>query len=207
MNAAPIRIVVIDDHEVLRAGLRVVFPQNEIAVVADTGLGADAPEIVREHKPDVVVVDVNLTDMDGVDLIKQLAAERVKVVVYSGFHSDRLLARALGAGAAGYVLKDGPLEELSLGIVAVANRKTWIGTSVRERMAGEPPRLRLPLLSRREREILDLISQGRSTDEVADDLSLSAHTVRTHVKNAMRKLEATTRAHAVAIAMRELSIQ
>ena len=125
----------------------------------------------------------------------------------SGFHDERLLARAMNAGSLGYVLKDNTADELVAGIKAAHDARTWISPALRGYVSIDETAAKFALLSRRERQILDLLSHGQSTDEVSVQLSLSPHTVRTHVKNAMKKLDASTRAHAVAIALRELSIR
>ncbi|MFY9488933.1 MAG: response regulator transcription factor [Solirubrobacterales bacterium] len=205
--SAETTVVVVDDHEVLRAGLRYVLEPHNIKVVGDTAELDEAKELVASRRPDVVVVDVRLADKDGVELIKDLSRKRTRVIAYSGYRDDRLLARAIDAGAMGFVVKDGSAAELVESIITVSQGRRWLSRPMSDQEVGEAIQVKLPMLSRREREILGLLSKGRSTEDVAEELSLSAHTVRTHVKNAMRKLEASTRAHAVAIALRELSIR
>jgi DNA-binding NarL/FixJ family response regulator len=205
--SAETTVVVVDDHEVLRAGLRYVLEPHNIRIVGDTDQFDEAKEMIAAEHPDVVVVDVRLAEHDGVELIKDLSRKRLRVIAYSGYSDDRLLARAIDAGALGFVVKDGSTDELVDGIRAVAAGRRWLPHPMSDAEINDALQLKLPMLSRREREILGLLSQGRSTEDVAQELSLSAHTVRTHVKNAMRKLDASTRAHAVAIALRELSIR
>jgi DNA-binding NarL/FixJ family response regulator len=205
--SAETTVVVVDDHEVLRTGLRYVLEPHNIRIVGDTDQFDEAKEMIAAEQPDVVVVDVRLAEQDGVELIKDLSRKRLRVIAYSGYSDDRLLARAIDAGALGFVVKDGTTENLVDGIRAVAAGRRWLPHPMSDAEINDALQLKLPMLSRREREILGLLSQGRSTEDVALELSLSAHTVRTHVKNAMRKLDASTRAHAVAIALRELSIR
>lgn len=205
--SAETTVVVVDDHTVLRSGLRYVLQPHNIRVVGDTGTLEEAKELVASEKPDVVVVDVRLAEQDGVELIKELARKRSRVIAYSAYSDSRLLARAIDAGALGFVVKDGSAEELAESIRTVSKGQRWLPRPLSDEEIDDAIQTKLPMLSRREREILGLLSRGLSTDEVAADLKLSAHTVRTHVKNAMRKLEASTRAHAVAIALRELSIR
>ena len=207
MTGDVIDVVIVEDHDVLRAGLRYVLEPHGIRVVGDTGRGLEAQALVRELQPSVVVMDVSLPDIDGIDLIKNLCSRGTKVTVYSGFHDERLLARAMNAGSLGYVLKDNTADELVAGIKAAHDARTWISPALRGYVSIDETAAKFALLSRRERQILDLLSHGQSTDEVSVQLSLSPHTVRTHVKNAMKKLDASTRAHAVAIALRELSIR
>ncbi|HEV7917945.1 MAG TPA: response regulator transcription factor [Solirubrobacterales bacterium] len=204
--SAETTVVVVDDHEVLRTGLRYVLEPHNIRIVGDTGEFDEAKQMVAAERPDVVIVDMRLGTQDGVELIKDLTRKRSRVIAYSGYRDERLLARAMEAGAMGYVVKDGSSAELVEGIHAVAQGRRWLPRPMSEEELTDAIQTKLPMLSRREREILSLLSKGRSTEDVADELALSAHTVRTHVKNAMRKLEASTRAHAVAIALRELSI-
>lgn len=205
--SAETTVVVVDDHEVLRTGLRYVLEPHNIRIVGDTDTLDEAKTLVATRRPDVVVVDVRLADQDGVELIKELSRKRVRVIAYSAYSDDRLLARTLDAGAMGFVVKGGTSEDLIESIHTVSEGRRWLPRPLSEEEIDDAIKLKLPMLSRREREILELVSKGMSTDDVAEELGLSAHTVRTHVKNAMRKLEATTRAHAVAIALRELSIR
>ncbi|MFY9264489.1 MAG: response regulator transcription factor [Solirubrobacterales bacterium] len=205
--SAETTIVVVDDHEVLRTGLRYVLEPHNIRIVGDTGELDEAKELVASRRPDVVVVDIRLAEHDGVELIKDLSRKRSRVIAYSGYSDDRLLARAIDAGAMGFVVKEGSADDLVESIRAVSKGRHWLPRPIGDDELNEAIQMKLPMLSRREREILGLLSKGRSTEDVAEELALSAHTVRTHVKNAMRKLEASTRAHAVAIALRELSIR
>lgn len=206
MNAET-TVVVVDDHEVLRTGLRYVLEPHNIRIVGETGSQEEAKSLVASHRPDVVVVDVRLAEQDGVALIKDLAYQRSRVVAYSGYHDDRLLARTIDAGALGFVIKGGSTDDLIEGIRAVSQGRHWLPRPLSEQEIGDAILTKLPMLSRREREILEFVSKGLTTEAVAQHLGLSAHTIRTHVKNAMRKLEATSRAHAVAIALRDLSIR
>lgn len=205
--SAETTVVVVDDHEALRTGLRYVLEPHNIRIVGSTGSLEEAKVLVASHRPDVVIVDVRLAEQDGVELIKDLARKRSRVVAYSGYDDDRLLARTIDAGALGFVIKGGSTEDLIEGIRAVSQGRRWLPRPLTEKEIDEAIRIKLPMLSRREREILELVSKGLTTDAVAEHLGLSAHTIRTHVKNAMRKLEATSRAHAVAIALRDLSIR
>lgn len=202
-----ISVVLIDDQEVLRAGIKLFLQPAGLIVVGESSQGENAREMVKQTRPDVVVVDASLPDVRGVDLVKQLSTLRAPVIVYSGTADTRLVYMAIGAGAKGFALKDDPPETLIDAIRAAAAGDTWLAPRARDEFVDGPAAMaRMHFLSPREREILGLISRGYSTDNIADHLTLSSHTVRTHVKNAMRKLDATTRAHAIAIAMRDLSI-
>lgn len=206
-ESVALRVAIIDDHEVLRAGLKITLEPKGIVVVGEAECGADAQALIQQTKPDVAIVDMHLPDVDGCDLVKQINHMHTAVVVYSAYDDERLLYRAMTCGASAYVLKHDDPEHLATAIKAVSQGRTWLSPSLREGFIGSSMNGRIPLLSPREREILGGLSRGLSTEQVATDLTLSAHTVRTHVKNAMRKLDASTRAHAVAIAMRDLSIR
>ncbi len=205
--SAETRVVVIDDHEALRTGLRFVLEPHNIQVVGAVKAGDDVKDLIADARPDVAVVDVRPEEHDGIDLIRDLSRRRVKVIAYSDYRDDRLIARAINAGAQGFLIKDDNTDALIEGIRSVAQGSRWLPEPKSDGEIDDLINFDRPTLSRREREILGLLSEGFSTDEVAEKLSLSAHTVRTHVKNAMRKLEASTRAHAVAIALRDLSIR
>lgn len=201
------RVVVIDDHAVLRSGLPYVLEPHNIAVVADHRAGEDVYDVIAAERPDVVVVDLQPERVDAFDLIDRIVHEKNRVMAWSDYHDDRLAVRALSAGALGFAVKNNNLDDFIEGILAVAGGRRWLPMPLSEYEIDELIASERPQLSRRECEILRLLSDGRSTDDVAEELSLSAHTVRTHVKNAMRKLDASTRAHAVAIALRDLSIR
>jgi DNA-binding NarL/FixJ family response regulator len=205
--SAETRVVVVDDHAVLRSGLRYVLEPHNIQVVADTKANAGVRELIAAERPDVVVVDLRPEELDAMDLIRDLSRKRVNVIAWGEYHDDRLVARVLSAGALGFAIKDDDTDALIEGIRTVAGGRRWLPEPMSDAQIDDMIASDQPQLSRREREILGLLSDGFSTDEVAEKLSLSAHTVRTHVKNAMRKLDASTRAHAVAIALRDLSIR
>jgi DNA-binding NarL/FixJ family response regulator len=205
--SAETRVVVIDDHAVLRSGLQYVLEPHNIQVVGDSRGVEDAKELIAAARPDVVVVDLRPEELDAIDLIRELSRKRFNVIAYADYRDDRLIARALNAGALGFAVKDDDTDALITGIRTVAGGRRWLPEPLSDTEIDDLITTEQPQLSRREREILGLLSDGFSTDEVAEKLSLSAHTVRTHVKNAMRKLDASTRAHAVAIALRDLSIR
>lgn len=205
--SAETRVVVVDDHAALRTGLRHVLEPHNIVIVADTKGEESARDLIAEERPDVVVVDLRPEELDAIELIRDLSRKRNNVIAWGEYHDDRLVARALSAGALGFVIKNDNTDALIEGIRTVAGGRRWLPVAMTDSEIDAMITSEQPQLSRREREILGMLSDGYSTDEVAEKLSLSAHTVRTHVKNAMRKLDASTRAHAVAIALRELSIR
>ncbi|MBJ7347265.1 MAG: response regulator transcription factor [Thermoleophilaceae bacterium] len=198
-------VVVVDDHKVLRTGMRQVLEGHSLQVIGEAGTTAAATQMIKELAPDVVLLDVGLPD-DSVELVREVSTPKTRVIAYGCFEDDRLMARMLRAGAQGFLGGGCSPEELVTGIGVVMSGEVWT-PSVDDGSRALPKIARSSMLSRRESQILGLLSRGLTTDDVAAELSLSPHTVRTHVKNAMRKLEATTRAHAIAIAMREHSIR
>lgn len=205
--SAETRVVIVDDHAVLRTGVKYVLQPHNIVVVADARADDDVHDLVASERPDVVVVNLRAEDADTIDLIRDLSRRRNNVIAWGEYHDERLIARAMTAGALGFAIKDENTDGLIEGIRTVAGGRRWLPVPMTNDEIDNMIISEQPQLSRRERQILGMLSTGSSTEEVANQLSLSAHTVRTHVKNAMRKLDATTRAHAVAIALRELSIR
>lgn len=205
--SAETRVVIVDDHAVLRTGVKYVLEPHNIVVVADTRADGTVRELVASERPDVVVVDLRAEDADAIDLIRDLSRKRNNVIAWGEYHDERLIARAMTAGALGFAVKDENTDGLIEGIRTVAGGRRWLPVPMTDQEINAMIISEQPQLSKREREILGMLSDGFSTEEVAEKLTLSAHTVRTHVKNAMRKLDASTRAHAVAIALRELSIR
>jgi len=192
-EVVPLRLVLIEDHQALREGLELLLGREGCDVVGTAGTAVAGRQLVEELEPDVALIDIRLGDDDGIDLTRGLLAgdaER-RIVLYTGSSDEELLFSGLDSGARGYALKDGSPRELVEALGLVADGGTYVD-----------PRLR-PALSNREREILDLLAQGLTGERVAEKLFLSAETVKTHIRNAMTKLEAHTRVHAIAIALRE----
>lgn len=205
--SAETRIVVIDELAVLRDGLQQVLEPYDINVVGSSTPDNGAVELVQTQQPDVVVVNVGPDKNDPIELIRELSRKRQNVIAWAQNDNERLVVRALAAGARGVAVKDNDTEAFVEGLRTVAGGRRWLPTEASDEEIDDLLTNGQPQLSRRESEILGLLADGYSTDGVAEHLSLSAHTVRTHVKNAMRKLGASTRAHAIAIAMRELAIR
>ena len=183
----PLSLVLIEDHQALREGLELLLSREGLDVVGTAGSASEGRALVERHSPDVALVDIRLGDESGIDLTRELldADPERRVVLYTGSSDVELLISGLDSGARGYALKEGTPSEL---------------TAAREQ-------LRAPSLSKREREIMDLLAQGLTGEQVAEKLVLSSETVKTHIRNAMAKLEASTRVHAIAIALREGYIQ
>jgi DNA-binding NarL/FixJ family response regulator len=199
-NGSP-TLVLIDDHAALREGLEVLLERRGFRVLATANTAAAGEAAIAEHDPDVAVVDLDLPDERGNALIRRLAARGggLKLLVYTGISDSSALAEALDCGADGFVAKPGDLSVLIDGLRAVARGDRYRDPAlVRLSRAGsEQPRV----LSRREAEILELLAAGLTGEQVAERLVLSPETIRTHVRNAMGKLDARTRTEAVVKAL------
>ena len=207
----PIRVVIADDQALVRAGIRsLLSADHTIDVVGEAGNGIEAVQLARELSPDLILMDINMPGLNGFEATARLCEELpgTKVIVISQ-HDDEVTARrAVKAGAKGYVLKAGPVEELFAAIRAVCRGQSYfvspIGDYLATWAAGGPaaPDL-LARLSLRQREVLQLIAEGRSTKEIAYLLKLSGSTVDTHRTELMRRLDLHDVASLVRFAIRE----
>ncbi len=203
----PLRLVLIEDHQALREGLELLLGREGCVVVGTAGTAAEGQQLVEELAPDVALVDIRLGEGedDGIDLTRRLltADPDRRIVLYTGSSDEELLFDGLDSGARGYALKDGSPRELVEALALVAEGGSYVDPRLRPALLSRRSTERLKSLSNREREILDLLAQGLTGEQVAEKLVLSAETVKTHIRNAMSKLEAHTRVHAIAIALRE----
>jgi DNA-binding NarL/FixJ family response regulator len=204
-----LRLALIEDHPALRQGLELLLGREGCVVVATAGDYGDGLAIVRAHEPDVTVVDITLGEESGIELTRELVAEdaRRRVVLYTGSSDVEVLLDGLDSGALGYALKEGAPSELMEAIHVVAGGGTYVDPRLRPALLSARATQRTPALSSREREIMQLLAEGHTGDEVADQLFLSNQTVKTHIRNAVTKLEARNRVHAIAIALRDGLIQ
>jgi DNA-binding NarL/FixJ family response regulator len=202
-----ITCLIVDDHEVVREGLRLSLSRApHIRVVGEASNGLTAIDMAERRRPDVVVMDVRMPEMDGLEATRVLS-ERLPdtaVVVFTAFSERSLLARGLDAGAKGYVLKEAPHETLVRAIEKAAVGEGYVDRALMPSFLST--RDRDELLTGREREILQLLADGMSNTDVAERLVISPETVKSHVRHILGKLEADTRTHAVAIALRESMI-
>jgi DNA-binding NarL/FixJ family response regulator len=192
-----VRIVLVDDHRLVRAGIRALLHQVEgMEVVGEADDGREGVEVVDRMRPDVVLMDISMKGLNGIDATAQLRRRNsdVKVVMLSMHAAEEQVARSLHAGANGYVVKDGAVEELESAIDAVLRGDTYLSPVVSRsvvdrlmRTAGGTPSP-LSLLTPRQKEILQLIAEGRSTKEIAHLLSLSIKTVETHRAQLMQRV-------------------
>jgi DNA-binding NarL/FixJ family response regulator len=201
----PLSLVLIEDHQALREGLELLLSREGLEVVGTAGSAGEGRELVERHSPDVALVDIRLGEDSGIDLTRDLldADPERRVVLYTGSSDVELLISGLDSGARGYALKEGSPVELVDALMAVAEGGTYVDPRLRPALLSRRSTEQLPTLSNREREVLDLLAQGLTGEGVAERLVLSSETVKTHIRNAMTKLEANTRVHAIAIALRE----
>lgn len=212
---ATLQVVIVSSQAAVREGLPLLLRAQSIEVLGAASSGASGEALVARHEPDVALVALELPDLDGVTLLRRLVQRgtRSAMVLYAPREYGAHVALALHAGAAGVIGKHRTIAELAEALRAVAGGGMWFddrGDAVPAAAAPASPvptgERRTAALSSAELRVLALVADGRSTEEAADALSLSPHTVRTHLRNVMRKLRASSRAHAVAIAMREAAI-
>jgi DNA-binding NarL/FixJ family response regulator len=195
-----IRILLVDDHMVLRMGLvTATADQPDMEVVADVETGQDAIEAYRNHRPDVVVLDLRMQGMSGIETIRALGAEfrSVRIVIFSNYARGEEVYQALKAGASGFVVKEMKLERLLEAIRKVHAGEQYIPPEIAMRV-GE--RL-LAQLSPRELEVLKLVAKGRSNKEIGAELHVVEGTVKIHVTNILSKLGVSDRTQAIVIAV------
>ena len=207
-----IRIVLADDHELFLAGIRTVLEQEaDMEVVAEAKDGRAAIEAALEHVPDVVVMDVNMPLLNGIEATRQVLAKLpdIKVLCLSMHHERRLVLAVLDAGAAAYVVKESALNELIEAIRNVVAGRTYLspaiaGTVIEAYKAARPKESApFDVLTDREREVLQLISEGHTTKQIAGQLHVSGKTVSTHREHIMRKLNLHSVAEITKYAIRE----
>jgi DNA-binding NarL/FixJ family response regulator len=197
------KVAIVDDHEALREGLERLLEDRGFQVVGSAGNAAAAELLVAETQPDIALVDIRLPDESGIELTRRLLAARPRlgVVLYTGDADAELLFGGLDSGARGYALKAGSMSELVAAIERVASGGTYVDPRLDRILLSERSTARVPQLSPREREITHLMAEGRTAEVIAAQLGVSVETVRTHVRNVIRKLQARNRVHAIAIAL------
>jgi DNA-binding NarL/FixJ family response regulator len=202
-----ITCLIVDDHEVVREGLRLSLSRaSHIRVVGEASDGASAIELVKRRKPDVVIMDVRMPGMDGLEATKEIIkiVPNAAILIFTAFSERSLLARGLDSGAKGYILKEAPHETLLRAIERLAAGEGYVDPALMPAfLSGKD---QTDMLTAREREILQLLADGMSNADVAAKLFISQETVKSHVRHILAKLEADTRTHAVAIALREAII-
>ncbi|MDA0632217.1 response regulator transcription factor [Nonomuraea sp. MCN248] len=204
MAERPIRLLIADDHPIVRDGIRGMFAGDPgFEVLAEAGDGAQAVELARALEPDVILMDLRMPGMDGVAAIRRLAelGLRAHVLVLTTYDTDKDVLPAIEAGATGYLLKDTQRDDLVRAVRTAARGESVLSPSVATRLVGQ---VRTPAdpLSAREIEVLELIAQGATNREVASRLFISEATVKSHLLHVYTKLGVNDRAAAVAVAFR-----
>lgn len=194
-----ITVILVEDHAIFRTGLKVILADEpSIRIVAETGRGGESLELARQHRPDVVIMDISLPDLDGIEAVRRILGElpETRVLMLSMHNEPEIVCAALSAGALGYLLKDCASDELLEGIRTVMRGELFIsrhiaGAVVRNLMglAGDPAgQAAVPSLSPRETQVLKMLAQGSNNKEIAWHLGISVKTVETHRAQLSRKL-------------------
>jgi DNA-binding NarL/FixJ family response regulator len=199
-----IRVLVVDDHPVVREGLMAVLEDTkDVQVVGEAGSAEEALSSVERTRPDVVLLDLELPGMNGVDAIPRFSAATAhpRVIVLTAYDTEERVLASLKAGAAGYVLKGVPASEIAQAIRAVAGGESYLTPRVAARVVAQvnAPK-RSSALSARERQVLRLVARGRSNKQIAKELVITERTVKFHMTSIFNKLGADNRAQAIAIA-------
>ncbi len=199
-----VRIVIADDHPVVRTGMQgILVSQPDFEVVGEASTGGEAVDLVRALRPDVVLMDLRMPEMDGVEAISRIVAEQpgAHVLVLTTYDSDADIVRAVVAGATGYLLKDTPREELCRAIRAAARGESVLAPVVAARLMGRAREPEREALSGREVEVLKLVAGGTSNKEIGEKLHISEATVKSHLSHIFGKLGVDDRTAAVTAAL------
>jgi DNA-binding NarL/FixJ family response regulator len=200
-----ITCVVADDHPAVLEAVAEFLVQAGIEVVARGRDGDEALERIEQRKPAVALIDVRMPKLGGIELARraQRSAPDTAILLYTGYGDRALLTEALDAGVRGFVLKEAPMDDLLRAVQTVAAGSTYVDPVLAGTLAASSVGNKLPQLTQRERDVLRLLADGLSNEEIGKRLFISAETVRTHVRKAMDKLDADTRTQAVARALRD----
>ena len=194
----PIRLLMADDHTLVRAGMRTLLQTlPDVEVVAEASDGREALKLIEQHRPDVVLMDISMPQLNGLEATARVAKEfpQTRVIILSMHASEEYVLQALKAGAVGYLLKESDIAELELAIKSVARGESYLSPAVSKHVISDYVRrtgsetTSLELLTPRQREVLQLIAEGRSTKEIARILNVSVKTVETHRMQLMERLD------------------
>jgi DNA-binding NarL/FixJ family response regulator len=200
----PIRLVLVDDHPVVREGLRgMLEAEPDLSVVGEAGSGDEAVVVARTAQPDVILMDLRMRGMDGAAATERIRAESpaIKIIVLTTYETDADILRAVEAGASGYLLKDASRAELAGAVRAAVRGETVLAPSVAGRLVHQVRNPTQPGLSGREVEVLGLVAKGRTNAEIGRALHISEATVKTHLLRIFSKLDVSDRTAAVTTAM------
>jgi two-component system, NarL family, response regulator len=206
-TARSIRVLVVDDHPIVRQGLvSILEDEPDMEIVGQASDGNEAIAQFRLHQPDVVLLDLRMPQLGGVEVITAVRAEApdANIIMLTIYDTDEAIYQGLRAGARAYLLKDTPCEEILEVIRAVYEGRRYISTMVGEKLAA---RMDKPILSDRERQVIDQMAKGKNNREIGAELNITEHTVRFHVNNVLSKLGANDRAHAIVLALRQGIVQ
>jgi DNA-binding NarL/FixJ family response regulator len=198
------RVLLVDDHPVVREGLRgMINAEDDLVVVGEAGSGAEAVALAESLRPDVILMDLRMSDVDGVTATERIlaASPSIRIVVVTTYESDAHILRAVEAGAAGYLLKDASRVELADAVRDAARGKTVLAPSVADRLVRFVRQPASVSLSSREVEVLGLVAKGTTNAEIGRALHITEATVKTHLLRAFNKLDVSDRTAAVTTAM------
>ncbi len=210
----PVRVAIVDDHGIVRQGLRALLTRPGIEVVAEADSGVGAVELARVYQPDVILLDIRMKDVDGLQALPQIkaASPRTSVIMLTTYANPGYLARAISGGASGYLSKETDPDQIVRAVLAAAAGDELIdralltaalATAVDQSMPSpEPTELEIEPLSDRERDVLRLIVQGFANNSIAETLNISLPTVKTHVQHILQKLHVSDRTQAALLALR-----
>ncbi|WP_195166536.1 response regulator [Mycobacteroides abscessus] len=198
-------VLLVDDHPVVREGLRgMIAAEDDLAVVGEAGSGAEAVALALSLRPDVVLMDLRMPDIDGVSATERILAAlpQARIIVVTTYETDSDILRAVEVGAAGYLLKDVSRRQLAEAVRDAAKGKTVLAPSVANRLVNFVRQPRQPALSARETEVLKLVAQGKTNAQIGSLLHISEATVKTHLLRSFHKLGVSDRTAAVTSAMK-----
>jgi DNA-binding NarL/FixJ family response regulator len=206
MTDGPVRVLVADDHPIVRSGIVALLADDErVHVAGEAADGEEAVRLAEELRPDVVLMDLQMPNLDGVGATERIVSggSGARVLVLTTYESDSLILDAITAGASGYLLKAAPREEILTGILSVAAGDTVLAPSIAATLVGRVRRDSRPpaRLSTREQEVLTLVAAGHSNPEIARELFIGEATVKTHLLHVFEKLEVSDRTRAVTRAL------
>jgi len=203
---ATITCVIADDHPAVLDSVSRVLELSGIEIVAQARNGDDAFDAIETHSPTVAVLDVRMPGLSGV-VVARRTAEHTAVILYTGYTDRTSLVEALDSGVRGFVLKEAPISDVCRAIETVAGGRVYVDPVLAGLLAGGETNRRMAPLTQREREVLRLLADGLRNEDIGRRLHIAGETARAHIRNAMRKLGADTRTHAVATALRQALIE